>query len=107
LKDVPKGGDTLKGYFIPEGTTIGWSPFGMMREKTVWGADANLFRPERWLEGGAEERRKKELDVEMVFGYGKYLCLGKNVAYMELNKVLVQVRDFPSLQIACQDAVFA
>lgn len=91
LKLVPPDGDTLKGHFVPEGTTIGWSSFGLMRNEEVWGPDAKMFRPERWLEGTAEERRRMDSDVDLVFGYGKYACLGKNVAMMELNKVFVQV----------------
>ena len=91
FKEVPAGGDTVKGFYIPEGTGIGWSSFGLMRNEKVWGADAKLFRPERWFEGSPEEIRRKEIDVEMVFGYGKYQCLGKNVAYLELNKIYVEV----------------
>lgn len=92
FKEVPTGGDTIKGFYVPEGTGIGWSSFGLMRNEKVWGDDAKLFRPERWLEGNPEDIRQKEIDVEMVFGYGKYQCLGKNVAYLELNKIFVEVR---------------
>jgi cytochrome P450 len=63
-----------------------------MRNDAVWGADAKMFRPERWLEGSEDMRKKRDLDLDMVFGSGKYLCLGRNVAMMELNKVFVQVR---------------
>jgi cytochrome P450 len=94
FKQVPAGGDTINGIYLPEKTNIGWSAFGLMHNKMVWGEDAKLFRPERWLEGSPEEIRKKEINSEMVFGYGKYQCLGKNVAYMELNKVFVEVCDF-------------
>jgi cytochrome P450 len=90
-KQAPPGGDTINGLYIPEGTTIGWSPFGLMRSEKIWGADAKVFRPERWLEGTPEEIQRKELDVEMCFGYGKYQCLGKNVASVELNKIYVEV----------------
>lgn len=93
-KEVPPGGDTIKGLYLPEKTTIGWSSFGLMRNEKVWGDDAKVFRPERWLEGSPEEIQRRELDVEMVFGYGKYQCLGKNIAYMELNKIFVQVCGF-------------
>jgi hypothetical protein len=55
-----------------------------------------VFRPERWLEGSAEERKERELDVDIVFEYGKYLCLGRNVAVIELDKVFVQVCLFNS-----------
>jgi hypothetical protein len=55
-----------------------------------------VFRSERWLEGSAEERRERELDVDMVFEYGRCLCLGRNVAVIELNKVFVQACLFNS-----------
>jgi cytochrome P450 len=91
LKLVPAGGDTLRGHYVPGGTKIGWSPFGMMINTEVWGADAKLFRPERWFDGSSDEKKRREMDVDMVFGYGKYLCLGRNIAFMELNKIFVQV----------------
>ena len=96
-KEVPAGGDTICGFYVPEGTGIGWSTFGMMRNVKIWGNDADIFRPERWLEGTSEEIRKKEIYIELVFGYGKYQCLGKNIASLELNKVFVQVRGFQLL----------
>lgn len=90
-KVVPPGGDTIKGIYIPKDTVIGWSPFGLMRSEKIWGVDAKLFRPERWFEGTPEEIHKKEMEVEMCFGYGKYQCLGQNIAYIELNKIYVEV----------------
>ena len=62
----------MKGLYlyVPEGTGIGWSPFGLMRNDAVWGADAKMFRPERWLEGSEEMRKKRDLDLDMVFGSG-------------------------------------
>jgi len=90
-KTVPSEGDTINGIFIPGGTTIGWSPFGLMRSEKIWGADAKLFRPERWFEGSPEERQRKDIEFEMCFGYGKYQCIGKNIAIIELNKAYVEV----------------
>jgi cytochrome P450 len=99
LKEVPTGGDTLNGIFVPEKTFIGWSAFGLMRNEKIWGKDANLFRPERWLEGPTEEIKRNEGIVDLVFGYGKYQCLGKNVVHMELNKTFVEVCSFRTLQV--------
>lgn len=90
-KVVPLGGDTYRGMEIPAGTVIGYSAFGLSRNKEVWGEDADVFRPERWLEGTREEMRAKEAAVDLVFGHGRWLCLGKNVAFVELNKVIFEV----------------
>jgi hypothetical protein len=29
--------------------------------------------------------------LDLIFGYGRWGCLGKNVAWIELNKVFVEV----------------
>ncbi|KAI1338852.1 cytochrome P450 [Xylariaceae sp. FL0016] len=90
-KQVPKGGDHINGFFIPEGTQIGMNFFGLMRSKTIWGADANVFRPERWLDASARELQKMNMVVDLDFGFGKYQCLGKPIAMMELNKIFVEL----------------
>ncbi|OLN95822.1 Pisatin demethylase 10 [Colletotrichum chlorophyti] len=90
-KEVPKGGDTFKGVYLPEGTRIGYGAWGIFRRAEVWGQDADEFRPDRWLEADAEKLRLMESTLELVFGHGKWKCLGRNVAMMELQKVFVEV----------------
>jgi cytochrome P450 len=95
-KAVPRGGATLHGYQLPEGTQVGQSVGGFLRSKGLFGDDVNVFRPERWLEAAAADdggARLKEMQaaVDLVFGFGKYQCLGKQIALTELNKVFVEV----------------
>jgi len=99
-KQVPQGGDTICGFYVPAGTQVAINFSGVMRLKTVWGEDADVFRPERWLEAEEEgEERIKFLNhvVDLDFGSGKYQCLGKRIAFMELNKVFVEVGAFAFL----------
>lgn len=89
---VPAGGDEIDGVHVPEGTEIGWSAFGVQHNKAVYGDDAEAFRPERWLEARDEEALREMLGTwELIFKFGKWQCLGRNVALMELNKVFVEV----------------
>jgi cytochrome P450 len=90
-KQVPKGGDIINGLFVPEGTQVGTNFFGLMRSKSIWGIDAEVFRPERWLEADHEQLRIMNTVVDLDFGFGKYQCLGKPIAMMELNKIFVEV----------------
>lgn len=91
LKDVPPAGDTVNGHFVPAGTKLGYCAFGLCWDPKLWGEDARVFRPERWLDCSAEERRRNEANLDLVFGYGRWQCLGKSVAQIELNKAFVQV----------------
>ncbi|EXJ92137.1 hypothetical protein A1O3_00687 [Capronia epimyces CBS 606.96] len=91
LKDVPPTGDTINGYFVPGGTKLGYCAFGLFWDPKLWGSDARVFRPERWLEGSPEEIRQKEANLELVFGHGRWQCLGKSIAQIELNKIFVQL----------------
>jgi cytochrome P450 len=93
-KKVPPEGDTINGLFVPGGTHIGYGAFAIFRSKKLWGEDADVFRPERWLEGDKDKIREQELNLEVIFNQGRYQCLGKNVALMELNKVFVEVGCF-------------
>jgi cytochrome P450 len=92
-KVAPEGGETFKDTFIPPGVEVCWSPFSMMHRKDVFGMDADVFRPERWLEAADDSNKdvlnKMDRTLDLVFGSGKYGCLGKTVALLELDKVFV------------------
>jgi cytochrome P450 len=92
-KKAPPEGDTFNGVFIPGGTDIAYSAWGTHHNTKTFGADAEVYRPERWLEKTGETLARMERSVECVFGSGRYGCLGKQVAFIELNKVFAQVRN--------------
>jgi cytochrome P450 len=59
----------------------------------VFGADAECFRPERWLdatldnEDGRSRLRAMEQVQALTFGTGgRWECLGKMIALVEMNK---------------------
>ncbi|KAK0610034.1 pisatin demethylase [Bombardia bombarda] len=87
LKQVPLEGDYFNGIHLPGGTKIGLCSWGLMRRADIWGDDAEQFRPERW------EKATPEMEgaVDFVFGSGRFRCLGRNIAFIEINKVLVEL----------------
>jgi cytochrome P450 len=91
FKEVPPGGDTINGKFIPEGTAIGTNLPSYLRSKSIFGEDAALFRPERFLELEPAALAEMRRDVELQFGYGRWMCAGKPLALIELNKVYFEV----------------
>ncbi|OAA58727.1 Cytochrome P450 [Cordyceps fumosorosea ARSEF 2679] len=90
-KEVPAGGHHWKGTFIPGGTVIGSCAWGIFRRQDIWGADASEFRPERWLDSTGEALRRMEGTLELIFSHGRWQCLGRPIALIELNKVFVQM----------------
>jgi cytochrome P450 len=88
---APQQGYTIDGKFIPGGTRVAFNVYHLMRRRDIWDGDADIFRPERWIEADVETRYSYDKAWELSFGYGRYSCLGKNIALMELNKVFVEV----------------
>ncbi|KAL5413193.1 hypothetical protein PMIN04_009534 [Paraphaeosphaeria minitans] len=77
----------LNGQYAPPGTEVGANPYVVNRDPTVFGDDAEEFRPERWLHG---EDQAQEMERYMLtWGYGTRVCLGKNIAMMETYKLLL------------------
>ncbi|TGO42578.1 hypothetical protein BHYA_0007g00800 [Botrytis hyacinthi] len=91
-KTVPEGGDIINGFGIPAGTDVSLSLISITHSKATFGPDAHIFRPERWLEcNDTDKLRKMTLAADLVFGSGKWSCSGKNIAMMEMGKVLVEL----------------
>lgn len=94
---MPKICDTDKvvcGKKIPAGTNVAWAAIAVLRDKAVFGEDAECFRPSRWvLETDKDKLRVMEQVCMLSFGTSsRWECLGKNIALLELNKVFVEVR---------------
>ncbi|KAJ5382246.1 hypothetical protein N7517_000157 [Penicillium concentricum] len=90
LRHVPEQGLMIDGKSIPPGTPVGVSPIAQNRDQAIWGADADIFRPERWLE---DEQMARRYEVaNMTFGgNGPRMCIGRNIALVEIHKFIAQL----------------
>lgn len=73
----------IAGTVIPTGYQVGMNAAVIGRNKDIYGADADEFRPQRWLEIGGETLDRYNL----VFGAGTRTCIGKNVSGWVLHRV--------------------
>ena len=90
-KQAPPQGDTIEGFFIPGKTDVYVNWVAMQLRKDVFGDDAHIFRPERFLECSEKKKAEMERTVEMAFGAGRYQCSGKLIALTEIYKVVFEV----------------
>jgi cytochrome P450 len=88
---VPPEGNTINGIFSPGGTAIGDDSIAMLPSEAIFDEDVDIFRPERFLECSDDKRLKMERMIDLVFGTGRWLCAGKSVVWMEMNKVHFKV----------------
>lgn len=52
---IPEGGAVLCGVHLEAGTIVGINPAVIHHDKSIFGDDAAVFRPERWLQSSEEE----------------------------------------------------
>ncbi|KIO15771.1 hypothetical protein M407DRAFT_34636 [Tulasnella calospora MUT 4182] len=75
---VSRNDDVYDGYFIPKGTTVLANAWGFSRNSKYY-SNPSTFDPERYL------TQPPELDPrEFVFGYGRRICPGKDLAFQEV-----------------------
>lgn len=91
MKQTGAEGDFFGGQHIPPGTRVGHSTWAVTHDVRVFGADVDVYRPERWLEAGEKAAGAMRRQTELVFGSGRFGCPGRVIAFRELNKVLVEV----------------
>ncbi|KAH8595868.1 cytochrome P450 [Bisporella sp. PMI_857] len=83
---VPPGGATIDGYFVPAGKTVAVSPWSATHSRLNF-HEPDMFMPERWL-GEDEKFSNDHLNASLPFGTGPRVCIGRNLAYMELRLIL-------------------
>ena len=59
-RHVPPGGTTLCSTYLPAGTVVGVNAWAIHRDKSIYGDDANAFRPERWLQESYSLHKESE-----------------------------------------------
>ncbi|XP_010244250.1 PREDICTED: cytochrome P450 94C1 [Nelumbo nucifera] len=86
----PQEDDVLPdGTVVKRGTRVTYHPYAMGRMEEVWGPDCLEFKPERWLKKGIfwpESPFKYP-----VFQAGFRVCLGKDLALVEIKSVMLAV----------------
>ncbi|KAL6247947.1 hypothetical protein RBB50_005295 [Rhinocladiella similis] len=90
-RNVPPEGVMIDGRYYPKGTEVAVNGWVLHRDKSIFGEDVEEFRPERWYEKDAKLMGGHLYN----FGGGSHLCIGRNLALFEMNKVLIQIlREF-------------
>ncbi|MQL86415.1 hypothetical protein Taro_018959 [Colocasia esculenta] len=77
--DVLPDGFTVKG-----GDMVDYQPYPMGRMEALWGADAEEFRPERWLDEDGKFQPESPFKFT-AFQSGPRICLGKEFAYRQMK----------------------
>lgn len=78
------------GTEVKKGTLVLYNSYAMGRSSGIWGEDWEEYRPERWLdEEGVFQPRSPY--VYPVFHAGPRMCLGKDMAYVQMKMVAAAV----------------
>ncbi|XP_068645677.1 cytochrome P450 86A8-like [Aristolochia californica] len=79
------------GTFVPAGSSITYSIYSMGRMKTIWGDDCTEFRPERWLSADGKKFEMQDSYRFVAFNGGPRICLGKDLAYLQMKSIAAAV----------------
>ncbi|KAI1826954.1 cytochrome P450 [Xylaria intraflava] len=75
------------GTFLPRNAVVVWSLWAMNKSRISWGEDADVFRPERWLNGEGKLISKSASEFPVFYG-GLRICLGKRMAEVIAAQVI-------------------
>ncbi|KAF7852072.1 hypothetical protein BT93_L0600 [Corymbia citriodora subsp. variegata] len=84
------------GTVVKKGMRVTYNPYAMGRLEQLWGKDWPDFRPERWLREADDGSKKwvfvnRDAFVFPVFQAGPRICLGKEMAFLQMKRVVAGV----------------
>ncbi|KAG2510747.1 hypothetical protein JM18_008126 [Phytophthora kernoviae] len=95
------------GTFVPKGTNIALVYHAMARMPGVWGPDAASFVPERFIDSESGDLVRFSSGKFSAFNTGPRVCVGRNLAMMEMKLVVACVvsryhlDEVPGQDVAC------
>jgi cytochrome P450 len=95
---------------VEPGQTVGYCNYASGISPKIWGPDAAEFKPTRWIEADGTCRKEDQYKFP-AFNGGRRLCLGMDMANLEMKVVLgVLLRKFrfelvPGQNVICADAL--
>ncbi|KAG6550842.1 hypothetical protein Mapa_007455 [Marchantia paleacea] len=90
--DIMPDGTPIKGN-----STVNYHPFAMGRLQTIWGPDAEEFKPERWMKDGVFQPESPFKFT--AFQAGPRICLGIGTAYLQMKVVAAILMQFFNFQL--------
>ncbi|XP_057767465.1 cytochrome P450 94B3-like [Salvia miltiorrhiza] len=78
------------GTPVFRGNRVTYFPYGMGRMEALWGKDRLRFRPDRWLDDAGAVKMVSPYKFP-VFQAGPRVCLGKEMAFIQMKYVVASV----------------
>ena len=79
------------GTFVPSGSMVTYSIYSVGRMKFIWGEDCMEFKPERWLSADGNKIEVQDSYRFVSFNAGPRICLGKDLAYLQMKSIAAAV----------------
>ncbi|XP_068648603.1 cytochrome P450 94B3-like [Aristolochia californica] len=76
------------GTRVYKGDRVTYFPYGMGRMKKIWGEDCQDFKPNRWID--AEDHTISPYKFP-IFQAGPRVCLGKEMAFIQMKYVVASI----------------
>ncbi|PNX86088.1 cytochrome p450, partial [Trifolium pratense] len=86
------------GHKIEKGDGVYYLSYAMGRMSSIWGEDAEEFRPERWINNGIFQPESPFKFI--AFHAGPRMCLGKDFAYRQMKIVAMAILHFFKFKLA-------
>lgn len=97
------------GTFVGKGDRVTYFPYGMGRMESLWGKDRLEFKPDRWFEDPVALENSygtlKSVNPYKfpVFQAGPRVCLGKEMAFIQMKYVVATVLNRFEIRPVCEN----
>ncbi|KAH8825509.1 cytochrome P450 [Flagelloscypha sp. PMI_526] len=78
-------------YFVAGGSRVGYNVLLMQRRKDLWGEDAEVFDPDRFMDWRLSKYLTPNPFIFLPFNAGPRICLGQQFAYTEASYFLIKL----------------